>query len=105
MADYNGWTNWETWHVALLADNDEPMYKRVQAMAERCANIKAGNVKGKKFSQTQATAAFKRILSPCWTETKQFARDNNYGKLDPVNWTEVANHFIDGYMVENRMSN
>lgn len=103
MAEYNGWTNWETWHVALLADNEESTYKRVQALAERCANIKVGNVKGKKYSQAQAVAAFKRILAGCWRETKQFARENDYGKLDPVNWVEIADHFIDGYMVENGM--
>ena len=23
---YNGWTNYETWNVALWMDNDEPTY-------------------------------------------------------------------------------
>ncbi|HSG62642.1 MAG TPA: hypothetical protein VLA24_14535 [Pseudomonadales bacterium] len=24
---YNGWTNWDTWNVALWIDNDEPTYR------------------------------------------------------------------------------
>jgi hypothetical protein len=24
---YNGWTNWETWNVALWVDNDEGLYR------------------------------------------------------------------------------
>ncbi len=28
--EYNGWTNWETWNVALWVDNDYETYKRKQ---------------------------------------------------------------------------
>ena len=32
--DYNGWTNYETWNVALYMDNDEQSY----ALARTCKN-------------------------------------------------------------------
>ena len=28
--EYNGWTNWETWNVALWVDNDYETYKEKQ---------------------------------------------------------------------------
>ena len=27
---YNGWTNWETWNVALWVQNDEYLYKEAR---------------------------------------------------------------------------
>ena len=33
---YNGWTNYETWNVALWLDNDEQSY----ALARTCKNYK-----------------------------------------------------------------
>ena len=33
---YNGWTNYETWNVALYMDNDEQSY----ALARTCKNYK-----------------------------------------------------------------
>ena len=33
--DYNGWTNYETWNVALWMDNDEPSYQ----LARSCKNF------------------------------------------------------------------
>ena len=33
---YNGWTNYETWNVALYKDNDEQSY----ALARTCKNYK-----------------------------------------------------------------
>ena len=32
---YNGWTNYETWLVALWADNDEPSYRHRQRLTRQ----------------------------------------------------------------------
>jgi hypothetical protein len=33
-ADYQGWTNWDTWHTKLMMDNDYDLYQQQQQMAE-----------------------------------------------------------------------
>jgi len=32
MTTYNGWTNYDTWNVALWFDNDEKLYNRLRAV-------------------------------------------------------------------------
>lgn len=98
---YNGWTNWETWHTALLADNEEQSYKRATALAERCAAIRRGEVKNKVFDLKRAADAFKRLLAPQWKATRDFAKENarefggGWGEpIDPPNWGEIAEHFM-----------
>lgn len=91
---YNGWTNWETWHVALWADNDRALCNRACALGKRCADIRAGQVKNKVYDVNRAIAAFKRALAPAWKETRTFARDNGW-PVGTVNWEEVAAHYID----------
>ena len=36
MSEYNGWTNWETWNVALWIGNEELLY----SFAKLCQNYK-----------------------------------------------------------------
>ena len=94
---YNGWTNWETWHTALLADNEQARYNQVRAMTKACLKYEAKGT----FDWTRAEQGFKRCLHKAWMETKRFAKSNQqqYGdswKIDgKVNWREVAEHFID----------
>ena len=99
---YNGWTNWETWHTALLADNTESTEKQAVALGARCADIRAGRVKGKVYDPGRAAAAYKRILAGCWRETRTFARENarEFGggwrePLGTVNWLEIAESYMD----------
>jgi hypothetical protein len=94
--DYNGWTNWETWHTALLADNDELLYNSARAMARACLKFE-----GREFDWARAEQGFKRCLHSAWMQTKRFAAENQkqYGNgwaiEGKVNWREVAAHFMD----------
>ena len=36
--DYNGWTNYETWNVALWIQNDEFLYNTAKACVTYCAD-------------------------------------------------------------------
>lgn len=93
----NGWSNWETWHTALVADNHIGLSNAARAMARACLKFEA---KGK-FDWTRAEAGFKRTLATAWAETKQFRLQNHrdYGEgwtlTGKVNWREVAEHFMD----------
>lgn len=35
VADYQGWTNWETWNTALMMDNDYDLYQESRKLFER----------------------------------------------------------------------
>ena len=99
---YNGWTNWETWHTALLADNEEALYKAACQMARACLKFEAKGT----FDWSRAEAGFKRTLHKAWMETKRFAAENEreYGdgwKIDgKVNWREVAEYYLDTERME-----
>jgi hypothetical protein len=43
MADYNGWTNWETWNVALWIGNDEGLYNCQQEFIRHADEEITGN--------------------------------------------------------------
>jgi hypothetical protein len=41
MAEYQGWTNWETWNVALWLGNDEGLYRRATREAKLAGGLDA----------------------------------------------------------------
>ena len=36
---YNGWTNYETWNVALYINNEEPLYREAVRYAKQCDRL------------------------------------------------------------------
>lgn len=107
---YNGWTNYATWGVALVLDNDEGTYNYVR---ERLAEIREG------------AEVHSNVLSGIWTEEsaikfdmadflKDFTEElcgleaEDIGIPEPslmakqvisagladVDWDEIANHII-----------
>ena len=65
---YNGWTNYETWNVALWINNDEGLYHLAQA---------AGDYQ-----------TFKDALEGCIT-------DDTYQTLDGVKWDDPKVNIIE----------
>ena len=83
---YQGWTNWETWHTALLIDNERGIYDKKVELVKRKASL----------------SEFKRGLKEAETLTKKFwkesSKDNPEGwgkKFDKVNWNEIYKNMID----------
>lgn len=79
MGEYNGWTNWETWHTALLIDNEYDIYqKKIELVKEKAPLSK-----------------FKRELKKAETMTRKFHSENRkenpegWGKFETVNWKEI----------------
>lgn len=74
--EYQGWTNWETWNMALWADNEEAMYK------DRVATQK-------KIKKWDANSVKKFLLGYYPKGTP----DMEPKEISKVNWKEIADSF------------
>ena len=80
---YNGWTNWETWHTALIIDNEYDLYEKKVELIKRNASL----------------SEFKEGLKKAETITRRYWKENSkenpegWGKtFDRVNWQEIYNN-------------
>ena len=71
---YNGWSNWESWNVALWVNNEEPMYRAMR--------------RGLPYTASEAEAFCKELM-PDGTPDM----DSPDGGYDAVDWVEVASDF------------
>jgi len=97
--EYNGWTNHETWAVALHLDNDQVLYE----IARDYANIAIQN--GEEGDNLNAYYLGETLQN--WLEEDLLTLENikenhglwlmltDIGSLYRVNWQEVANHYLD----------
>ena len=82
MSDYNGWTNYETWNVALWVDNDEGLYREKVRICRR-GNVEASDVQG--FFQDYMGGT---------TPDLDLCRENGE-TIDPINFDEIAESWSD----------
>lgn len=81
---YNGWTNHDTWSVALWIDNEEPNYRRCARMAVGVNPKDPDEVLDLAHEiRTEAEAGVLLIGDPV--------------DLDRVNWEEIAQGYADDY--------
>jgi hypothetical protein len=99
---YNGWTNYETWNVALWIDNEEPSYRYWRDVAQEAWN------------DAEATETFTRrevaalaLAARLKDEVTEGAPEltGTYGDLlgaalSEVNWHEIADNWLDDVEVE-----
>lgn len=82
---YEGYTNWETWHTALLIDNEYDIYQKKVELVKKKASL----------------AEFRSKLKIAETKTRQYhkeqAKDNpeGWGKFEPVNWKEIYDNSME----------
>lgn len=91
---YNGWTNYETWNVALWMDNDDSEYWNEQAQG-----VWDESEKDTTFSREERAALdLAETIKSAYEEntptvTGPYA-DLLNAALSEVNWYEIAQHFI-----------
>jgi hypothetical protein len=74
---YNGWSNWETWNMALWLDNDEGFYFLRRRLASRAnANIQA-------------------FLADIGSPYVNGTPDMDRGDVSKVDWDEIADAWND----------
>jgi len=96
---YNGWTNYETWNVALWMDNEEGSYKSVRRLTadmlehhgndrEAAKHAIAEQLKGEYEEAMQSMLDEARASSSMWADLLGAA-------LSEVDWREIAANLID----------
>lgn len=89
---YNGWTNYETWAVALWVDNDRGLYEESREIVREA---KAGAIFADTptFAVANALEAWVKDMSPdleasLWSDLLGAA-------LSEVHWYEIAENFLE----------
>lgn len=78
-ADYEGWSNYDTWGLALWLDNDQDYYNESREMAKMATDPES---LAKELQKRFGVAGFHDIF------TEQGEKDKN---INDVNWLEVSN--------------
>jgi hypothetical protein len=97
MADYNGWTNKETWLVTLWIDNDQGEQEYWLDVARRSAEEATRNCFSNNREQEQRMWIAERLANH-YEESAEACTDSQAGlfsdlmncALGAVNWHEIA---------------
>lgn len=99
MAKYNGWTNYETWAVALWIDNEPCSYAVRQDLAREAWDEAEDSRTG--CRSTNARIALVDSLK-AWVDDEMIpdlgatlAADLLSGAVSEVDWREIADNFLD----------
>ena len=96
--EYNGWTNYETWCIALWMDNEEGS---ANYWSEECENV------CKREDDTddrirELSDLLKDQHEEALPELKGFAADMLNAAMSEVDWYEIARHLVDDYEAEHK---
>jgi hypothetical protein len=97
MAKYNGWSNYETWNVALWLDNDTSEYAQhiAQEIYDRTeANDTFTREEQAAIDLAQAIKDSVQEINPIAGQASMFA-DLLNAALDEVDWHEIAEHYLE----------
>jgi hypothetical protein len=82
---YNGWTNYETWLVALWLDNDEGSYNEMHYMARHSKDV---------YSLMEQIKEMIEELNPLKDQANLFS-DLLNGAISECNFYEIAEHYYE----------
>jgi hypothetical protein len=97
---YNGWSNYETWNVALWIDNDWGMYTHRQEMAQDAWDAAETSPNGIQLRLDTAQARLAVALKDWVEEMNPIASENSLftdllnAALGEVDWHEIAENFL-----------
>jgi len=91
---YNGWTNYETWNVALWLDNEEGSCRYWQGCAEEKLHYRHRHTV--EDATDRLAAQLKEELNEAMPDlgASCFA-DLLNAAMSEVNWREIAEHYIE----------
>ena len=84
---YNGWSNYPTWNVALWLDNDHSSYLMVREWANDCDEVY-------ELADRITDYVFVNEDNPLGDGASMFSDIMQFG-LDSVNYFEIAKHIME----------
>ena len=95
---YNGWTNYETWAVALWIDNEQGSQERAIELARDCRMSASAQAKVSQFPRT-AEGMLADALKEWIGEEAPDLGASLYADLlgaafSEVDWYEIAEHYL-----------
>lgn len=97
--EYNGWTNRETWAMALWFDNEFSLYEMAQEYAR--AEIE-GHDKDEEINPYYLAESLKNYIEEDFLTFENVSDNRNLwvmltdiGSLYRVNWREIAQNYLD----------
>ncbi len=97
MADYNGWTNYETWVVNLWMQNDETSSAQYRQLAQEIYEQSEANSINTREEEARYSLAeaLKADFDENTPETEGVFADLLNSALSEVNWYEIAEHLLE----------
>lgn len=95
---YNGWTNYETWNVALWLDNEQGSYSECQSQAEEFIrdNFDASDPTDTSAAKGDMSTWLKDMVNEQAPDLGASCFADLLGAaLGEVDWYEIASHYID----------
>lgn len=96
---YNGWTNYETWNLALWLDNDQGYYTYWHAQAQKAWNT-AEDKQPNPYLDRDGNARMLlsdqlcQEIEDAQPELIEFWADMITAALGEIDWLEIADHYL-----------
>ena len=94
--EYNGWTNYETWVVALWMDNERGSQEYWQSIAAELSDPTSPEyIKDENTQKCRVADRLKDEHEEALPELTGFAADLLNAAMSEVDWYEIASNLVD----------